>query len=133
MRFIGFFIKCQLIFVFYLILLNYQSTTAQESKVNKIIIDDNFGNGRLLSPPTEDKEKKIKLIPPKSVLEKNKKKLDDIRKVKENEEKDTKIKQEAEIQRKQKELEVKRKLEKEREKKKLETLRKLRKNVNKKN
>ena len=117
MRFIGFFIKCQLIFVFYLILLNYQSATAQESKVNKIIIDDNFGNGRLLSPPTEDKEKKIKLIPPKSVLEKNKKKLDDIRKVKENEEKDTKIKQDAEIQRKQKELEVKRKLEKEREKK----------------
>ena len=62
-------------------------------------------------------KKKIKLIPPKSVLERNKKKLDDIRKVKENEEKDTKTKQDAEIQRKQKELEVKRKLEKEREKK----------------
>ena len=89
MKSVGFFIKCQLIFVFYLILLNYQLATAQESKVNKIIIDDNFGNGRLLSPPTEHKKKKIKLIPPKSVLEKNKKKLDDIRKVKENEEKDT--------------------------------------------
>ena len=58
-------------------------------------------------------KKKIKLIPPKSVLEKNKKKLDDIRKVKENKEKDTKIKQEAEILRKQKELEAKRKLAKE--------------------
>ena len=83
MRFIEFFVKYQLIFVFFLIILNCQSTTAQESKVNKIIIDDDFGNGRLLSPPTQGKEKKIKLIPPKSVLEKDKKKLDEIRKVKE--------------------------------------------------
>ena len=40
MRFIDFFIKYHLIFILYLILTNYQSANAQESKVNKIIIDE---------------------------------------------------------------------------------------------
>ena len=74
MRFIEFFVKYQLIFVFFLIILNYQSTNSQESELNKIIIENDFGNGRLLSPPTQGSEKKIKLIPPKSILEKDKKK-----------------------------------------------------------
>ena len=102
MRFIEFFIKYQLIFVFFLIILNYQSTNSQESELNKIIIENDFGKGRLLSPPTQGTEKKIKLIPPKSVLEKDKKKLNEIRKVKEREEKNIKSKKDSEILRKKK-------------------------------
>ena len=125
MRFIGSFIKYQLIFVFYLFLLNYQPVTAQESKSNKIIIDETFGNGRLLSPPTEGREKKIKLIPPKSVLEKDKKKFDKIREVKEDKDKKIKSNKDAEVKKKKKELEAKRKSEEQRERKKLETLKKI--------
>ena len=97
MRFIEFFVKYQLIFVFFLIILNYQSTNSQESELNKIIIENDFGNGRLLSPPTQGSEKKIKLIPPKSILEKDKKKLNEIRKVKEREEKNIKSKKDSEL------------------------------------
>ena len=52
MRFIEFFVKYQLIFVFFLIILNYQSTNSQESELNKIIIENDFGNGRLLLGPS---------------------------------------------------------------------------------
>ena len=35
------------------------------NSVDTVIIENDFGNGRLLSPPTQGTEKKIKLIPPK--------------------------------------------------------------------
>ena len=57
------------IFSLIFILLNYNSSKAQQKNQNKIIIEDNFGNGRLLSPPTGIEQEKIRLIPPKSVLE----------------------------------------------------------------
>ena len=44
---------------------------SQDSQViKKIIIDDSQNSERLLSPPTENKSDVIKLIPPKSILEK---------------------------------------------------------------
>ena len=49
--------KYQFIILLFLIFLNYKSLNAEESKVKKIIIDDNLGNGRLLSPPTMGDEK----------------------------------------------------------------------------
>ena len=43
----------------------------------KIIIDEGFGNGRLLSPPTDGERQKLKLIPPKSIVESNEEKSKD--------------------------------------------------------
>tara|TARA_Y100000589_G_scaffold281722_1_gene278803 strand:+ start:40 stop:375 length:336 start_codon:yes stop_codon:yes gene_type:complete len=62
---------------------------AQDSQViKKIIIDDSQNSERLLSPPTENKSGVIKLIPPKSILEKEaiRQKVEEEKKVKKLEE-----------------------------------------------
>ena len=69
---------------------------AQDSQViKKIIVDEIQNSERLLSPPTENKNGIIRLIPPKSILEKEatrkrieeEKKAKELEKVKKNQEK----------------------------------------------
>ena len=56
---------------FLFIVLPFEPPFSQESQIiKKIIIEKNLDDGRLLSPPTEKDNNVIKLIPPKSVLEK---------------------------------------------------------------
>ena len=64
------------------IVLQFKQIFAQDSQIiKKIIIEQNLDNGRLLSPPTERDNKKIKLIPPKSVLEKEAQKNKEIEEI----------------------------------------------------
>ena len=62
-------------FFFYITLFIFFSSEnqvlSQDSQtVKKIIIELETDNGRLLSPPTENRNERIKLIPPKSIIEK---------------------------------------------------------------
>ena len=108
---------------------------SQDSQtVKKIIIESGDDNGRLLSPPTENRNERIKLIPPKSIIEKKaeqlqkdklkaievkkKKEIEDARKELEKKKKLTDEKRKKEIenaikQKKEKDLEIKTKKEKE--------------------
>ena len=77
------------IYIFSLSLFWVNHSFSQDSQViKKIIVDDNQDSGRLLSPPTENKSGIIKLIPPKSILEKEalRKKIEEEKKAKELEE-----------------------------------------------
>ena len=62
-------------FLFYIVPLLFLSSEnqvfSQDSQtVKKIIIELETDNRRLLSPPTENRNERIKLIPPKSIIEK---------------------------------------------------------------
>ena len=77
------------IFIFSLSLFCVNQSFSQDSQViKKIIIDESQNSERLLSPPTENKSGVIKLIPPKSILEKEalRKKIEEEKKAKELEE-----------------------------------------------
>ena len=75
--------------IFSLYLFGVNHSFSQDSQViKKIIIDESQNSERLLSPPTENKSNVIKLIPPKSILEKEalRKKIEAEKKAKELEE-----------------------------------------------
>ena len=75
--------------IFSLSLFCVNHSFSQDSQViKKIIIDESQNSERLLSPPTENKSGVIKLIPPKSILEKEalRKKIEEEKKAKELEE-----------------------------------------------
>ena len=77
------------IYIFSLSLFCVNHSFSQDSQViKKIIIDESQDSERLLSPPTENKSGVIKLIPPKSILEKEalRKKIEEEKKAKELEE-----------------------------------------------
>ena len=74
------------IYIFSLSIFYANYSFAQDSQIiKKIIIDDSQNSERLLSPPTENKSGVIKLIPPKSILEKEalRKKIEEEKKAKE--------------------------------------------------
>ena len=97
---------------------NQKLSNSQETNdVKKIIIEDQPKNQRLLSPPTDKSEKKIKLIPPKEIqnkiAEEEKKQLEIKQRAEEKRKKELELKKKAEEKRK-KELELKKKAEEER-------------------
>ena len=62
-------------FLFYIMplifLCSENQVLSQDSQtVKKIIIESETDNRRLLSPPTQNRNERIKLIPPKSIIEK---------------------------------------------------------------
>ena len=95
--------------LFFIFILNQNNLFSQESQtIKKIIIEDNTDGTRLLSPPTETKKERIKLIPPKSIIEKEKekqaeqerKKEQDLRRKTDEQQKEIEIKLKAEEQKK---------------------------------
>ena len=72
-------IKISFLLIFIFAFFMKDSISQESLTIKKIIIEDNETGGRLLSPPTESKQEKIKLIPPKSILKKesNKKLIED--------------------------------------------------------
>ena len=78
MRIINKVLKYKVIY-FLLLALHYPANLdSQEEEIKKIIIDEGLGNGRLLSPPTDGERQKLKLIPPKSIVESNEEKSKEI-------------------------------------------------------
>ena len=122
---------------FSLFLLCVNHSFAQDSQViKKIIIDDSQNSERLLSPPTENKSGVIKLITPKSILEKedirkkneeekNAKKLEEIRIKQEKRRKALQEKKQKEIDAARKKQEEKRKEIDEKREKDIENARKI--------
>ena len=83
-----------MIFSIMIILFIQNESNSQDlQNINKIIIDDGKIYKRLLSPPTEKKNEKIELIPPKSVKERqNNENLEAARKKQEEKRKALEIK-----------------------------------------
>ena len=71
----NYFVKTSLLIIPILFLLSVKTSFSQEKDVIKKIIIDPNSNKRLLIPSIENKDEKIKLIPPKSVTDQNLKKM----------------------------------------------------------
>ena len=124
------------IYIFSISLFCVDYSFSQDSQViKKIIIDETQNSERLLSPPTENKSGVIKLIPPKSILEKEAlrkkieeekkaKKLEEIRIEQEKKRKALQEKKQKEINAARKKQEDKRLKQEEKRKKDLENARK---------
>ena len=124
------------IYIFSLSLFCVYHSYAQDSQViKKIIIDESQNSERLLSPPTENKNGVIKLIPPKSILkeealkkkieeEKRAKELEEIRINQEKKRKALQEKKQKEINAARKKQEEKRREQEEKRKRDLENARK---------
>ena len=104
---------------FFLIIIlfsNPKLLKAQEPKeIKKIIIENSPENQRLLSPPIEKTNEKIKLIPPQSIrnqiVEEEKKKKEELEKIKKAEEEKKKKAEQQKIKKAEEEKKKKEKLD----------------------